>query len=78
MKRADLKVINVPRGVQLKLVTVHQLMTPPQLAEYLQVEVETLYVWVSRRKIPYRKVGHLLRFDLDEVKAWCAVSGESR
>ncbi len=48
----------------------HQLMTPPQLADYLQIKVSTLYVWVSKRLIPFRKVGHLLRFDLHEIDEW--------
>jgi excisionase family DNA binding protein len=61
-----------PLKIELRVVTVQQLMTPAQLAEYLQIEVNTLYVWVSRRRIPYRKIGHLLRFDLDEIKDWTA------
>jgi excisionase family DNA binding protein len=48
----------------------HQLMTPPQLADYLQIKVSTIYVWVSKRVIPFRKVGHLLRFDLQEIMEW--------
>ncbi len=49
--------------------TIH-LMTPTQCADFLQVEVNTLYVMKSQGRIPYRKVGHLLRFDLDEVIEW--------
>jgi len=45
-------------------------MTPTQCADFLQVEVNTLYVMKSQGRIPYRKVGHLLRFDLDEVIEW--------
>jgi excisionase family DNA binding protein len=65
-----LKAVGPLKSVPLRVVTVQQLMTPTQLAEYLQIEVATLYVWVSRRQIPYLKVGHLLRFDLDEIKDW--------
>lgn len=72
-----LKAIEPLKSVELKLVTVQQLMTPAQVAEYLQIEVETLYLWVSRRKIPYRKVGHLLRFNLDEIEGWCLRTGKS-
>jgi excisionase family DNA binding protein len=58
------------KEVTLKTFTVAQLMTPQQLAEYLQVEVSTIYTWASRRKIPRRKVGHLLRFDVHEILDW--------
>jgi excisionase family DNA binding protein len=45
-------------------------MTPTQCADFLQVEVNTLYVMKSQGRIPYRKVGHLLRFDLSEIIEW--------
>ena len=48
----------------------NQLMTPEQCAEFLQVEVNTLYLMKSRGRIPYRKVGHLLRFDFNEIVEW--------
>jgi excisionase family DNA binding protein len=47
-----------------------QLMTPEQCAAFLQIEVNTLYVMKSQRRIPYRKVGHLLRFDFKEIVEW--------
>lgn len=47
-----------------------QLMTPEQCADFLQIEVNTLYVMKSQGRIPYRKVGHLLRFDYDEIVEW--------
>ncbi|MEN3325615.1 MAG: Helix-turn-helix domain [Acidobacteriota bacterium] len=47
-----------------------QLMTPDQCAAFLQIEVGTLYVMKHQRRIPYRKVGHLLRFDLGEIIEW--------
>ena len=52
------------------LVRVERLMTPEQCAAFLQVEVNTLYVMRSQGRIPYRKVGHLLRFDFDEIVEW--------
>ena len=47
-----------------------QLMTPEQCAAFLQIEVSTLYVMKSQGRIPYRKVGHLLRFDFEEIVEW--------
>ncbi len=51
-------------------ITSSPLMTPKQCADFLQVEVNTLYVMKSQGRIPYRKVGHLLRFDLNEIIEW--------
>ncbi|MFN2513411.1 MAG: helix-turn-helix domain-containing protein [Pyrinomonadaceae bacterium] len=47
-----------------------QLMTPARCAEFLGIKVNTLYVMKSQRRIPYRKVGHLLRFDFNEIVEW--------
>jgi excisionase family DNA binding protein len=57
---------------QVKKATVQesQLMTPEQCAAFLQIEVNTLYVMKSQKRIPYRKVGHLLRFDFEEIAEW--------
>jgi len=53
-----------------------QLMTPDQCAAFLQIEVGTLYVMKHQRRIPYRKVGHLLRFDLAEIIEWTKEKSE--
>jgi excisionase family DNA binding protein len=50
--------------------TTSQLMTPERCAEFLGIKVNTLYVMKSQGRIPYRKVGHLLRFDFDEIVEW--------
>jgi excisionase family DNA binding protein len=46
------------------------LLTPEQCAEFLGIKINTLYVMKSQGRIPYRKVGHLLRFDFDEIIEW--------
>ena len=43
-----------------------------ELAEYLGVKVGTLSVWVSYRKIPFVRVGRLVKFDLRKIDAWIA------
>lgn len=53
-----------------------QLLTVEEVAELLRVEVTTIYVWTSKRKIPYRKVGGRLRFDRDEVLQWTLPEGK--
>src|SRR5438132_892379 len=39
-----------------------RLMTPVEAAELLRVELDTVYTWVSQRRIPFQKVGRALRF----------------
>jgi excisionase family DNA binding protein len=46
------------------------LMTPEECAAFLHIEVNTLYVMKAQKRIPYRKVGHLLRFDFEEIVQW--------
>ncbi len=41
-----------------------------ELAEYLGLTKGTLYVWVCQRRIPYLKVGKLVKFDLQEIEEW--------
>jgi excisionase family DNA binding protein len=51
-------------------------MTPEQCAAFLQIEPNTLYVMKSQGRIPYRKVGNRLRFDLDEIIEWTKGNGK--
>ena len=60
---------------KLKPVT-NQLMTPEQIAAFLQIEVNTIYVMKSQGRIPYRKVGNRLRFDLGEIIEWTKAKGK--
>ena len=39
-------------------------------SDYLGVPKGTLYVWVCQKKIPYLKVGKLVKFDLSEIEGW--------
>ena len=48
-----------------------QYMTYKSLAEFLNVPVDTLYCWVSRREIPHTRVGaRVVRFRRDEIERW--------
>jgi len=47
-----------------------KLLSISEAADFLGVKVNTLYSWVHTRKIPYVKVGRLVRFDLAEIKSW--------
>ena len=41
-----------------------------ELAIYLGVAVGTLYSWVCYRKIPFSKVGRLVKFDKLRIDEW--------
>lgn len=40
------------------------------LSEYLGLTKGTLYVWVCQRRVPYLKIGKLLKFDIIEIEKW--------
>lgn len=41
-----------------------------ELAEYLGIPKGTLYVWTCYKKIPYFKIGRIVKFDLEEIEKW--------
>lgn len=47
-----------------------ELIGVADLAEYLKVNKQTIYNWVSKREMPFMKVGDLLRFDRREIDRW--------
>lgn len=46
------------------------LVGPKEIAEYLDVSINTIYSWVNMRKIPFFKMGRLVKFDLKEIDNW--------
>lgn len=48
------------------------LLTPQQVAKILGISVETLNVWraTKRYKLPYTKIGHLVRYRSNDVEAF--------
>ena len=46
-----------------------EIVTVAELSKILKVSPGTIYYWVSRKEIPYRKVGRHLRFNLGSVLA---------
>lgn len=41
-----------------------------ELSQYIGLTKGTLYVWVCQKKIPYLKLGKLVKFDLREIEDW--------
>lgn len=46
------------------------LLTPVEAAALLGIKPSTIYSWVHRRLIPFRKHGKLLRFDREALLKW--------
>lgn len=45
-------------------------LTVDELAVMLRVEVRTVYSWVSKGSVPFRKAGRRTVFLLDEILEW--------
>jgi PTS system nitrogen regulatory IIA component len=46
------------------------LMSVKELAEYLQVDMSTVYLWSQRGQIPAMKVGKMWRYRRSEIEEW--------
>ena len=40
------------------------------MADYLDISKATLYNWTFQKKIPYIKIGRLVKFDLQDINKW--------
>ena len=47
-----------------------KLLSPQELSDVLSISIETVYAWTSQKRIPYIKMGRLVRFNMDEVNKW--------
>jgi excisionase family DNA binding protein len=47
-----------------------RLLSVTELSEYLGLPKNTIYCWVSQRRIPFVKCGRLTRFDLQKIEKW--------
>jgi excisionase family DNA binding protein len=49
-----------------------RLLSIDQVSQYLDLSVHTIYRMVSKRRIPYVKMGRLTKFDRCEIDKWIA------
>jgi putative molybdopterin biosynthesis protein len=47
-----------------------QFLTVEEVAEMLRLKPRTIYNMVSQRRIPFRKAGRQLLFDVGEIEKW--------
>lgn len=45
-------------------------MNVREVSEYLDLSVNTIYSLVSKRRIPFVKMGRLTKFDLEKIDDW--------
>ncbi len=47
-----------------------RLLTVKELSAYLGISQDTIYTQVSKRRVPFVKIGRLLKFDLKAIDEW--------
>ena len=47
-----------------------RLLNVEELSELTGLSKNTIYCWVSQRRIPFVKVGRLTKFDLQKIDHW--------
>ena len=50
--------------------TEQRYISPQELSKYLNLSTQTVYEWICQKKIPYIKMGRLVRFDQREIDKW--------
>lgn len=81
MPRADLRLVAVPDGEATNRTEgaglrrgggghMRRLIPIQQAAEYTGLSRHTLYAMVSQRRVPYVKVGRLVKFDVELLDKW--------
>ena len=46
------------------------LLTVPELSEWLKIPQKTIMDWVYKRQIPHKRVGRHIRFKKSEIEHW--------
>lgn len=51
-------------------INVEHLLSAQEIAAHLGMKTKTVYVWVSKKRMPAHKVGRLWKFKVSEVNNW--------
>ncbi|MBO2660804.1 transcriptional regulator [Shewanella algae] len=46
-----------------------------EMAEYLGVSKDTVYVWINKKNMPAHRIGRFWKFKMDEVDQWVRSGG---
>ena len=58
------------KEVENAVPTIDDFVSIQELSQWLNIPVPTLYDWVHRKRIPFIKLGRLLRFDREAIRKW--------
>ena len=47
-----------------------RLINVEEVAHMLDMSKDTIYKWVTQRKIPFVKCGRLTKFDVEKIETW--------
>jgi excisionase family DNA binding protein len=56
------------KSIQQKFCSEEKFVSAAKVAEYLDLNIWTIYKWAERKKIPSYKLGKSLRFKLSELE----------
>lgn len=56
--------------MKTQYIRMKKLLKIKDVSSMLNVKIGTIYTWVKRNKIPYIRIGSMIRFDEDDLKAW--------
>ena len=54
----------------MNIETIDDFLTVPELAKWLKLSNSHIYALVSKKKIPFTKLGGKLIFDKQKIKEW--------
>ena len=47
-----------------------RLLNITELSQMIGIKTDTLYHWVSQKRVPYVKIGRLTKFDIEIIDRW--------
>lgn len=47
-----------------------EIMTVNEVADYLKIKTQTVYLWKSQKKMPFVEMNGSVRFDKEDIDAW--------
>jgi DNA binding domain, excisionase family len=56
--------------MEMFMETEQRYFSPQELSQYLGIAIQTVYEWTSQKKVPYIKLGRLVKFDQREIDNW--------
>ena len=68
--------IKVMRQIRESRVSIPRFLTVLEVAELLRLKPRTIYEMVAQGRIPHRRAGRVLIFELNEILSWTQSEGK--